>query len=45
MKRGFGVVIFPLSWHIGYWPREKKNLFAFGPIRFVLYKATGEWKS
>lgn len=35
---GFGVVIFPTSWHLGYWPREKKTMIAFGPLRFVLYK-------
>jgi len=44
MQYGLGLVIFPFSWHLGYWPRAKKDLFAFGPFRIVLYRATGEWK-
>lgn len=44
MQIGFGLVVFPFSWHLGYWPRKKKTLFAFGPLRLVIYRATGEWK-
>ncbi len=40
---GFGFVIFPLSWRIGFWPRPKKSIIAFGPLRFVLHKQPGEW--
>jgi len=40
----FGIVFFPLSWRLGLWVREKKTLLAVGPIRFVVYKAPGEWK-
>lgn len=45
MKYGFGIVFFPTSWHLGFWPRAKKEILSIGPIRFVLYRATGEWKS
>lgn len=44
-KIGFGIVIFPTSWHVGYWPREKKSLWALGPLRVVIYRTTHEWKS
>jgi hypothetical protein len=40
----FGLVIFPTSWRLGLWRRAKKDIFAVGPIRFVLYKAPGVWK-
>jgi hypothetical protein len=39
-----GIVIFPSSWRLGLWRREKKDIFSVGPIRFVLYKKPGEWK-
>jgi hypothetical protein len=41
---GFGIVIFPFSWKLDFWGREKKSILSFGPIRFVLYKKPGEWK-
>lgn len=40
----FGIVIFPTSWHLGVWRREKKDILAIGPLRFVLYKRPGAWK-
>jgi hypothetical protein len=45
MTYGFGLVIFPTSWHIGFWPRAKKDILAFGPFRLVFHRTTGEWKS
>lgn len=44
MKCGYGIVIFPTSWHVGYWPRARKDIWALGPLRFVRYRARGEWK-
>lgn len=44
MQFGIGLVLFPFSWHLGFWPREKKTIFALGPLRLVIYRATGEWK-
>lgn len=44
MNFAFGVVIFPLSWRLGFWRRAKKDILSIGPIRFVLYKQPGEWK-
>jgi hypothetical protein len=41
----FGIVIFPTSWRIGIWSRPKKDILSIGPIRFVLYKNAGEWKT
>lgn len=41
---GFGFVIFPFSWKLGLWARDKKTLYAFGPLRFVVYKRPGTWK-
>jgi len=40
----FGIVIFPFSWRLGLWCREKKSIFSIGPIRFVAYKRPGQWK-
>ena len=45
MTYGIGIVFFPTSWHLGYWPRAKKDILAIGPFRFVIYAATGGWKS
>ncbi len=39
-----GIVFFPTSWRLGYWPREKKNIWSLGPFRLVLYKNPGQWK-
>lgn len=41
---GFGIVLFPLSWKLDFWGREKKDILSFGPIRIVLYKQPGSWK-
>lgn len=38
-----GIAIFPTSWHLGLWSREKKSIFALGPLRFVWYKQPGAW--
>lgn len=40
---GIGIVLFPLSWKLDFWPRDKKDIIAVGPLRFVLYKHPGEW--
>lgn len=40
----FGIVIFPTSWRLGVWRREKKDILSIGPVRFVLYKDPGRWK-
>lgn len=40
---GFGIVIFPASWHFAVWRREKKDILAIGPLRFVLHKQPGQW--
>lgn len=40
----FGIVIFPGSWRLGVWRREKKDILSIGPVRFVLYKDPGQWK-
>lgn len=39
-----GFVIFPSSWHLGVWHREKKDILSIGPFRFVLYKRPGSWR-
>lgn len=44
MSLNFGIAIFPLSWHLGFWIREKKSIFSLGPIRLVHYKRPGGWK-
>lgn len=41
----FGIVIFPTSWRLGIWSREKKDIVSIGPIRFVFYKRPGNWKA
>jgi hypothetical protein len=43
--QAFGIVLFPFSWRFGLWAREKKTLFAVGPLRFVVYRKPGEWRS
>jgi hypothetical protein len=43
-KIGIGFVVFPFSWKLGPWVREKKTIYALGPLRFVVYKSPGEWK-
>lgn len=40
---GIGFVIFPTSWRFGLWRRDKKDIFAVGPFRFVLHKQPGDW--
>ena len=40
---GLGFAIFPMSWHWGLWSRDKKSIFAVGPMRFVLHKQPGDW--
>jgi hypothetical protein len=40
---GYGITIIPLSWALGFWRRPYKTLFAFGPLRFVRYRALGPW--
>lgn len=40
----FGIVIFPTSWRLGVWRREKKDSLSIGPVRLVLYKNPGNWK-
>lgn len=44
MKYGIGIVIFPFSWHLGFWGRPKKDIISIGPVRFVLHKLPGDWK-
>lgn len=40
---GFGIVLFPMSWKLGVWPRDKKSILAIGPFRFVWHKQPGAW--
>lgn len=38
-----GIALFPVSWRLGPWVRPHKAIFAFGPLRFILYRKPGSW--
>lgn len=42
---GFGIVVFPTSWKLDFWSRDKKNILAIGPLRFVFYKVQSAWRT
>lgn len=41
MKYGISIAIFPTAWEIGYARVRKKDVLAFGPLRFSIHRIKG----
>jgi hypothetical protein len=42
---GYSLTLIPRSWALDIWRKPHKTIVAFGPLRFVLHRALGPWKS